>query len=418
MRSIIRAGLAAAAIAALFAITAGAAAASGARHGDHRSPSHHQHHHPAPPRHHNHPAPPPPRHYPGPPSFPPPPYRSDHPVFVQTDNTAGNQVIAYDQGRDGSLTEVGAYATEGLGGELEGSVVDHLASQGSLAYDAENRLLYAVNAGSDTVSVFAVLGDRLFLQQVISSGGSFPVSVAVDHGLVYVLNAEEGGSLQGYQVGFGHLFPIPGSSRPLGLDPTETPQFTHTPGQVAFSPDGSQVIVTTKGNGSDIDVFGVQAFGRLSPTPVVNSEPGTVPFAATFDQAGDLIVSQAGTNSLTSYTLHHDGTVSPLSTVATGQEATCWVVRSGAVVYASNAGSATLSDVGVGAGGQLSSLGTTETSGGTVDAALAANGRYLYVQGGAAGTVDEFAIGAGGVLTKVGTVTVPGAIGGEGIVAL
>jgi hypothetical protein len=410
MRSIIRAGLALSAIAALFAVTAGAAAAHGGRHGDHRPPPHRFHHHPAPP---------PPGHHPGrPPLPPPPPYRSNHPVFVQTDNTAGNQVIAYDQGRDGSLTEVGAYSTEGLGGELEGSVVDHLASQGSLTYDAGNGLLYAVNAGSDTVSVFAVYGDRLALRQVIPSGGAFPVSVAVDHGLVYVLNAEEGGTLQGYGVAFGRLFPIPGSARPLGLDPTETPQFTHTPGQVAFSPDGSQVIVTTKGNGSAIDVFGVQAFGRLSPTPVVNSEPGAVPFAVTFDQAGNLLVSEAGTNAVASFALHHDGTVTQLSTVATGQEATCWVVRSGSVVYASNAGSAALSDIGVGAGGLLSSLGTTETSGGTVDAAVAANGYYLYVQGGAAGTVDEFSIGSAGALTKVGTVTVPGAVGGEGIVAL
>ncbi len=409
MRSIFRAGMAMAVIAALFAITAAGAAASGARHGDHRGPSHGFDHHPAPPfGDHHHPGPPP----------PPPPYRSNHPVFVQTDNTAGNQVIAYDQGPDGSLTEVGAYPTEGLGGELEGSVVDHLASQGSLAYDPDNRLLYAVNAGSNSVSVFAVFGDRLFLQQVISSGGSFPVSVAVDHGLVYVLNAGEGGSLQGYRAGFGRLFPIPGSGRALGLDPTETPRFTHTPGQVAFSPDGSKVIVTTKAAGSDIDVFGVQAFGRLSATPVVNPEPGTVPFAVTFDQAGDLIVSQAGTNAVTSYALHQDGTVAALSTLATGQAATCWIVRSGSVAYASNAGSATLSDVGLGAGGQLSSLGTTETSGGTVDAAVAANGRFLYVQGGAAGTVDAFSIGAGGALIKVGTVTVPGAVGGEGIVAL
>ncbi len=107
-----------------------------------------------------------------------------------------------------------------------------------------------------------------------------------------------------------------------------------------------------------------------------------------------------------------------LSTLATGEEATCWVVRSGAVLYASNAGSGTLSDVELGPGGQLSSLGTTETSGGTVDAAVSADARFLYVQGGAAGTVDEFAIGSGGSLTKVGTVTVPGAVGGEGIVAL
>jgi len=94
------------------------------------------------------------------------------------------------------------------------------------------------------------------------------------------------------------------------------------------------------------------------------------------------------------------------------------VVRAGSVAYASNAGSGTLSDVGLGVGGQLTSLGTTETSAGTVDAAVAANGRFLYVQGGAAGTVDTFQVGVQGALTKVGTVTVPGAVGGEGIVAL
>lgn len=91
-------------------------------------------------------------------------------VFVQTDNVAGNQVVAYLRGADGQLTPAGTYGTGGLGGVLAGSVVDHTASQGSLVYDAGQHLLYAVNAGSDTVSVFSVLGDRLALRQVISSG--------------------------------------------------------------------------------------------------------------------------------------------------------------------------------------------------------------------------------------------------------
>ena len=107
------------------------------------------------------------------------------------------------------------------------------------------------------MSVFSVRGDRLTLIQVLGSGGTFPVSVAVHGDVVYVLNAENGGSVQGFFVLFDHLIPIPGSNRPLGLEPAATPQFTNTPGQVAFSPDGSQLIVTTKANGNDIDVFGV-----------------------------------------------------------------------------------------------------------------------------------------------------------------
>lgn len=343
---------------------------------------------------------------------------SEHAVFVQSDNLTGNQIVAYDRGSDGTLTQLGTYDTGGLGGALEGSVVDHLASQGSLSYDRQNGLLYAVNAASNTISVFAVLGEQLALRQVISSGGTFPVSIAEHEGVVYVLNAEEGGSLQGYVVAGGRLAPIPGSSRALGLNPTETPLFTHTPGQVAFSPDGSQLIVTTKANGSDIDVFHVKAFGRLSTAPVVNSEPGTVPFAVSFDQAGNLVVSEAGTNAVASFALHEDGTIAQLDAVPTGQAATCWIVRAGSHFYASNAGSATLSTFRSSNGGQLLSLlGNTETDAGTVDATVTNSGRFLYVQTGAAGNVDEYAIGAQGALSKVGSTTVPGASGGEGIVA-
>jgi hypothetical protein len=56
-----------------------------------------------------------------------------HAVFVQTDNTAGNLVVAYDRAADGKLAPAGNYATGGRGGILAGSVVDHTASQGSLA---------------------------------------------------------------------------------------------------------------------------------------------------------------------------------------------------------------------------------------------------------------------------------------------
>src|ERR1700761_3909304 len=127
-------------------------------------------------------------------------------VFVQTDNPSGNQVVAYQRNPDGTLVQEGTYATDGIGGVLNGSAVDHLASQGSLAYDPIQRLLYAVNAGSNTVSVFSVRGDQLALRQVIASGGSFPVSVAVHGTSVYVLNGVSA-SLQGYVSFFGRLYP-------------------------------------------------------------------------------------------------------------------------------------------------------------------------------------------------------------------
>jgi 6-phosphogluconolactonase (cycloisomerase 2 family) len=339
-------------------------------------------------------------------------------VFVQTDNPAGNAVAAYHRNGDGTLTLAGTYATGGKGGVLAGSAVDHLASQGSLTYDAEHGLLFAVNAGSNSVTVFAARGDRLALRQVLRSDGPFPVSVAVHDDLVYVLNARAGGSVQGYRIFRDQVLPIAGSRRALGLDPTATPEFTNTPGQVAFTPDGAAVIVTTKANGSSIDVFRVKRSGTLSTTPVVNVEPGTVPFGVTFDRDRNLVVAEAGTNALATFAVHNDGTIAALDAIATGQAATCWVASADGQFYASNAGSASLSRFASAHGGSLTLLDATTTDAGTVDAAATADGASLYVQTGASGIVDEFHVNADGSLTQIGSVTVADAIGGEGIVAV
>jgi hypothetical protein len=334
-------------------------------------------------------------------------------VFVQTDNTAGNQVVAYHRAGNGTLSQVGTYNTGGLGGQLTGSVVDHLASQGSLTY--ANGLLYAVNAGSNTVSVFGTRGDQLFLRQVIRSGGTFPVSVAVHGNVVYVLNALNGGSVQGYWSIFGRLVGIPRSNRPLHLNPTATPQFVNTPGQVSFTPNGSQLIVTTKANGSDIDVFGVGFAGQLSRTPVVNSEPNAVPFAISYTPAGQVVIAEAGTNALATFKLSTSGVLTQVDQVATGQMATCWVAGYGRHLFAANAGSADITSFSS-SGGQLTLNGQTSTDPGSVDLVVSPHGRYLYSQTGGNGIVDEFSM-SGGSLTEIGSVTVPNAVGGEGIVA-
>ena len=339
-------------------------------------------------------------------------------VFVLTDNTSGNRVVAYDRLGDGRLKSAGAYSTGGNGGVLTGSVVDHTASQGALAYDAADGLLFAANPGSSSVSVFAVSGDQLTLTQTVASGGTFPVSIAVHDGLVYVLNALNGGSVQGFRVDGDHLVALAGSNRALGLDPNATPQFTNTPGQVAFTPDGSRLIVTTKANGNAIDVFGVGTDGTPSASPVVNVEAGTVPFAVTFDRSGNLVVSEAGTNALATYSVNGDDTVTLLHRVATGQAATCWVATNGTYFYASNAGSGSESGFAGGPGGALTLLGATATDAGTVDASATPDGAFLYVQAGKNGNVDGYRINADGSLTAVDSVAVPGAAGGEGIVAL
>jgi 6-phosphogluconolactonase (cycloisomerase 2 family) len=340
---------------------------------------------------------------------------ADDAVFVQNDNLSGNEVVVYQRAADGSLSLVKGYATGGLGGQLDGSVVDHLASQGSLTYDAVHHLLYAVNAGSNTVSVFAVDGLKLTLRQTVSSGGTFPVSIAAHGGVVYVLNAENGGGIQGYRVANGRLVAVSGWNRALGLESDGAPQFTHTPGQVGFTADGRHLLVTTKAAGNDVYVYGIGLDGAPSRSLTANSFPGAVPFAFVDTGRSQIALVEAGPSSVATLQVNADGTLSALSSFATGQAATCWIAASGDLLFASNAGSANETGLRLGAGASLTGLGNTATDAGTVDAAAGPDGRNLYVQTGGSGVVDAYTIAANGSLTEIGSVTVPGGIGGEGI---
>jgi len=335
-------------------------------------------------------------------------------VFVQTDNVAGNAVVAYKRSAAGRLTQAGTYKTGGNGGALEGAKVDFTASQGSLALDAEAGLLFAVNAGSNTITEFAVEGTKLTKEQTVPSGGEFPVSIAVKGESLYVLNARGGGSIQGYTLADGKLTLQAGWNRPLGLDPAKAPEFTSTPGQVAFTPDGSKLVVTTKGNTSAIQVFKVEGSGAPAKSAVVTSLPEKVPFAVDFDSTGNLVVAEAGANAVASFAIAGNGSLQELASAGTGQEATCWVTHIGSTFYLSNAASGSISAFAVN-GSAVAPLGNTATSPGTVDAAT--TGKFLYVQTGAEGVVDEFRALPGGKLQPLGKVTVPNSVGGEGIVA-
>jgi DNA-binding beta-propeller fold protein YncE len=338
-------------------------------------------------------------------------------VFVQTDNPAGNTIVAYTRTSDGGLQQAGSYPTGGNGGQTNGSVVDHLSSEGSLAYDRQAGLLYAVNAGSNTITVFRVRGDQLFRTQILSSGGQFPVSITFHGSQVFVLNAWGGGSIAGFLQFGGNLIPVPAWTRDLGLGTSSTTIFTGTPGQVGFTPDGSQLMVTTKNATDSVDVFADGLFGP-SAEPVVTSLPGTIPFGFTFDAYGHLALAETGAGAIVTFAIAPDGTLTQLGSAATGQAATCWITASPAgTLYASNAGSASESTLATEPDGAITQLAVTPTDAGTTDAVVSSDGQYLYVQAGKDGNVDAYQIGSGGSLTETGSVTVPGAVGGEGIAA-
>ena len=165
-----------------------------------------------------------------------------------------------------------------------------------------------------------------------------------------------------------------GGHRSLGLDPTQTPEFTKTPGEVVFTPDGGRLVVTTKANGNNIDVFAVNRFGGLSAKPVVNADPGQVPFEATFDAGGHLVVSEAA-NAVATFTVNADGTLAPSTARRPGKRPPAGSCAATRTSTRPNAGSASLSGYHDDGSGALTALGTTATDAGTVDAAVSFDGR-------------------------------------------
>jgi 6-phosphogluconolactonase (cycloisomerase 2 family) len=341
-----------------------------------------------------------------------------HAVFVQTNDPAGNSIAAYARNGNGTLTYVATYATGGKGGRAAGAAVDPLASQSSLVYDSEHHLLLAPNAGSNTVSVFSVSGNRLHLQQIVDSGGPFPASIAVRGDLAFVLDAGLAGYVQGYRISGGRLHPIAGSQRSLGLANSNPPAFLQSPAQVGFTPNGRDLVITMKGNGGgSVDVFTVSDEGQVSNAPTATTVGGNA-FAFTFDSEGRLVIVNAAFGNLSSYTVNGNGSLSLVSAgAADGQVAACWVTQANGNYYAANAGSGSLSQYTIDESGTVTLEQSPAATGipGAVD--MAASGHFLYAQSGANGSVKAFAVSEDGSLRAIGTWTVPNGSSQEGIAA-
>jgi 6-phosphogluconolactonase len=327
-------------------------------------------------------------------------------VYTETNSPSGNAIAAFDRAADGTLTPAGTYATGGTGTGA------NVGSQGAVTLSDDGSRLFAVNAGSNSISSFSVGPNGLTLQDVVPSGGILPISVTVHDSLVYVLNAGGAGSITGFTVAGGSLTPLAGSTRPLGAG-------SSGPAQVQFSQDGSTLVVSEKAS-STLDTYAVGADGRAG-APHVFASAGATPFGFDFDNVGHLLVSNASA-SASSYAVGADSSLTTISgAFATHQGAPCWLVatRNGKFAYTANAAGGTISGFAVAPDGSLTLLdasGATATLGAgshPLDEAVSRNGRFLYDLVDGHHTLGAFRIGADGSLTSLGTVgTLPaGSIG-------
>jgi len=343
-----------------------------------------------------------------------------HAVFVMTNNADANQVIAFQRGANGTLGNPRTYGTDGRG---SGGTVDPLASQGSLTLSTDRAWLFAVNAGSGSVSVFRVNGAQLELTDRAATEGSEPNSVAQFGSLVYVLNTAGSSSVVGFHFQNGKLDRIPNSLRFLSSNAVAS-------GSVAFSPDGQFLIVTEKAT-NNLDVFKVRSDGSLSQATITKSVgPGA--FSAGFTGNDVVLVSETGaggpnSSAISSYAVQSNGTLTPISSsVPTLGSANCWnaVTADGRFVYVSNAGSGSISGFAIGGDGSLTPLPGTvlalnPTGSANIDISVSSDGKFLYSLNAGTGAVGIFAIQAtNGTLTDLGTAgSLAAAAGLNGIAA-
>ncbi|OAB38642.1 3-carboxymuconate cyclase [Paenibacillus macquariensis subsp. defensor] len=336
-------------------------------------------------------------------------------VYIMTNLEVMNEVIAFYRDMNGILTFMGSYSTYGGGtGTRKVSPVtandgiDPLVSQGSLSISHDGRFLFAVNAGSNSISSFIITDSGgLVLADVKPSEGAQPNSVNVFGNLLYVSNVGNAANnfasnITGFHIeNNGCLTYIPCSTHSLST-------INAQPAQVLFTPDGSKIVVS-EFTTDRLSVFHVNKNGTVTG-PVINDSNGTRPLGSYFLSSGVLLVTEVASSALSSYSMSDNGILDVISgSVPNGQKTACWVTttRNERFAYTTNTLSGTISTYHIDDNGKLTVLGhITSTPAGTptgipIDVGVSKDGRNLYTLNGNQGTVSVFKIKDDGSLVSL-----------------
>lgn len=316
-------------------------------------------------------------------------------VYTQSNDASGNQVLRFNQNPNGKLEYASAVSSGGNG------LSAGLGSQGSVSVDPSHSWLFAVNAGSNSVSSFRINDDgSLTLANTVASHGTRPVSVTAFGNFVYVVNSISS-NISGYSMNsFGVMTFI--SNSDLALSAADA-----GPAQISFTPNGQKLIITEK-NTNKITSYNVSAFG-VPALSMSYGSAGTTPFG--FDFSGqNIVVTEAAGGTPTASTVSSDGVSGSTSLIsgpiATGQTAVCWTTVSsdGRYAYVSNTGSNTKSSFGVSANGTLNLLEKKAASTGTTptDITFSGNDFYVYNLNSTSHSITQFRKGGNTSLTSIG----------------
>ncbi len=315
-------------------------------------------------------------------------------VYTIDNASPTNHVLYFSRSWDGSLSFGGSVSTgdSGTGATLH--------PQGAVVLTADGNFLLAVNAGSNSISVFRVLRNGTpVLCSTTSSHGDVPISLTVHGNLVYVLNAETP-NIAGFRLSrYGTLNLIASSIQPLSGQPNPNPE------QIGFSPLGNLLVVTELGTNL-IDTYKVNWYGAASG-PKIHASAGMAPYGFAFANLNTLVVSEAS-NSLSSYAVSFRGDLRTISSaVYTGEDGNtpCWVAINdwgwGRHAYVGNGGSGTISSYSISFFGRLDLLDSAAATANppTLDLAFSKWSNFLYVLAG--GYITGYQVFGDGSLLQV-----------------
>jgi 6-phosphogluconolactonase len=320
-------------------------------------------------------------------------------VFTSTNSPSGNELLVYSPTKAGGLDLVARIGTNGQGTGAG------LGSQGAVTLSGDGHHVFVVNARSNTVSTFTIHGDSMSLSSVVDSGGTQPVSVTENDGIVYVLNAGGAGNVAGFRNVRGELVPLHHGTRGLSASGGTNPA------QVGFGADGEVLVVTEKAT-NRITSYPVQRDGSLG-SMVVSASSGTTPFGFAFDRRDHLIVSEAVGSAASSYRFDERSATPTLlsASVPNTQAAACWVAvtPNGRLAFTANAGTSSISSYRIARSGRIeldqAAAASTGANAGATDMAVSSNGHQLYALAPRSLQIVSFEIGYDGSLMPMGAAT-------------
>ena len=273
-------------------------------------------------------------------------------LWLESNSTAGNSILAFKNNGSGSPTFLGSTPAGGIGVFDQTFALGPFDSDQNLIVNLQGTLLFAVNSGSNSIAVFRITPNGLQAVEgsPFASGGSDPVSLGLKDDILTVVNKDQDPAQNANLVQPNYTtFRVWPNGRLTAVE--------HSTVSVAYGSSPSQALIASRGS----FVFGADFFGGLLQSFRIDEDgrlrqnlPQALPDSVFTDQTGGhqplgmrthpnrpiLYVDITPISEIAVYQYDEKGRLSFVRTVSDSGVAPCWAVvnHTGTRLYATNTG--------------------------------------------------------------------------------